>query len=328
MFEITCSIVVYNNPVQEIRNAIESVLASIRKVKIIIVDNSEEDKLRYEFISPGIEYIYTGKNIGYGKAHNLAIEKIKGKTKYHLILNPDVEFNPSILTRLFNFLEKREDIGLIMPKVLYRNGETQYLCKMLPSPLDLILRRFIPSPLKKIFRKSLEKYELKHKNYNSIMDIPNLSGCFMLVREEVFHFIGQFDDRYFMYLEDTDFCRRINEYYRTIYFPEVSIIHGYSKASYTSFKLMKHHLISSIKYFNKWGWVIDKSRRRINKVVLNNELLPAMEKARSEKRNKKFSKLQKQKTVISVPAMQQSYPHKAKAINNYSITLEEQASVA
>lgn len=280
MIDISVSIVLYNNPLEDIQNVIRSVLSANRKTVLFLVDNSEEDQVRYLIKHPRVHYIFTGKNLGYGKAHNLAIEKSKGVSKYHLVLNPDVEFNGSVLDTLFHFMEKRSDIGLIMPKVLYRNGETQYLCKMLPSPSDLFLRRFFPGPLKKLVKGKMEKYELKGKDYNSIMDIPNLSGCFMFMRNEVLQTIGGFDERYFMYLEDTDLCRRINEYYRTVYFPGVSIIHGYSKASYKSFKLMRHHLVSSIRYFNKWGWLSDRNRTLINNSVWNYETMEKMNKER------------------------------------------------
>ncbi|MFM9908502.1 MAG: glycosyltransferase family 2 protein [Chitinophagaceae bacterium] len=276
MYDITCSIVLFHNPPELIRSAVESVLQCSRKIKLFLVDNSANDSLRYEFISPQIEYIFTGKNIGYGSAHNMAIKKAIPVSKYHLVLNPDVEFNPAILNRLFNFMEERSDIGLVMPKVLYPNGEMQYLCKMLPSPADLILRRFIPGPIKKIFKNKLEKYELKYKDYNTIMDIPNLSGCFMFLRTAALEVAGLFDERYFLYLEDTDLCRRINEYYRTVYYPRVSIIHGYSKASYKSFRLLRYHLISTFKYFNKWSWLTDQQRIRINQSINTNQPIPIL----------------------------------------------------
>lgn len=280
MLDISVSIVLYNNPAEDVINAVNSVLSSSRKIVLFLVDNSEEDHFRYKFQSPRIHYIFTGKNLGYGKAHNLAIERSKELSKYHLVLNPDVEFSGSVLDTLFQFMEKRSDIGLVMPKVLYRNGETQYLCKALPSPSDLFLRRFFPGPLKKLVRKKMERYELKGKDYNSIMDIPNLSGCFMFMRNEVLQTVGGFDERYFMYLEDTDLCRRINEYYRTVYFPGVSIIHGYSRASYKSFRLMKHHLVSSLSYFNKWGWLTDRSRNKINESVWDYSIMEKMNKER------------------------------------------------
>ena len=278
MIDISCSIVLFHNPVDEIRKAIESFLSCPKNIKLYLVDNSREDTLRYEFISPQIEYIFNGRNLGYGAAHNLAIEKARGESKYHLVLNPDVEFDPKILTGLFNFMEQRESIGLVMPKVLYRNGEIQYLCKKLPSPTDLFLRRFIPPPAKFLFKKILEGYELKNKDYDSPMDIPNLSGCFMFIRTKVFSEIGLFDEQYFLYLEDTDLCRRINNHYRTVYYPRVSIIHGYNKASYKSFKLLRYHLVSSIKYFNKWGWFNDRMRILINRSVIANTLNPVLQK--------------------------------------------------
>jgi GT2 family glycosyltransferase len=270
MIDLTCSIVLFHNPVTEITKAIESFLNCTKNVKLYLVDNSADDSLRFVFESYPVEYIYNGRNLGYGKAHNIAIQKILNISKYHLILNPDVEFEPGVLSRLSRFMEQHQDIGLIMPKVLYLNGDMQYLCKMLPSPSHLFIRRFIPGPFKLLFKKILDKYELKNKDYNSIMETPNLSGCFMFIRTNIFKEIGMFDERYFLYFEDTDLCRRISEQYRTVYYPRVSILHGYSKASYKSFKLMKLHLTSSIKYFNKWGWFNDRKRVLINTSILNN----------------------------------------------------------
>jgi GT2 family glycosyltransferase len=272
MFEISCSIVLFNHKAEEVRKTIESFLACTKNIRLYLIDNSAEDTLRYEFVSPRLEYIFNGRNLGYGRAHNLGIEKILENSKYHLILNPDVEFNAEILERLYKFMEERSDIGLVMPKVLYRNGELQYLCKKLPSPRDLFIRRFLPGRIKLLFKHLMERYELKFRDYNSIMDIPNLSGCFMFIRTKVFAEVGLFDEQYFLYFEDTDLCRRINENYRTVYYPRVSIVHGYSKASYKSFRLMRHHLKSSIKYFNKWGWFLDRKRILINRTVLDNSI--------------------------------------------------------
>jgi GT2 family glycosyltransferase len=151
-----------------------------------------------------------------------------------------------------------------MPKVLYPNGDLQYLCKKLPAPADLFARRFIPGPLKKLFQQHLDKYELKHRDYNSIMEVPNLSGCFMFIRTKLFPIAGMFDERYFLYLEDTDLSRRISEYSLTVYYPHERIIHSYQKASYKSLKLLKYHLDSSIRYFNKWGWFTDRMRTVMN----------------------------------------------------------------
>ena len=264
MFEISCSIVLYHNPLEELRKAIESFLNSSKNIKLYLVDNSEDDSLRFQFLSPRIEYIYNGKNLGYGAGHNIAIKKAQGNSLYHIVLNPDIEFDPDILNILFHFMQHNPNVGLVMPKVLYNNGDLQYLCKKLPSPADLFLRRFFPGFLKSLLKKQLDEYELRHKDYNAIMEVPNLSGCFMFIRTSVFRHVGLFDEQYFMYLEDTDLCRRINRYYRTVYYPLATITHGYKKDSYKKLKLMRYHLNSSIRYFNKWGWLNDQSRLRKN----------------------------------------------------------------
>lgn len=269
MIDVSCSIVLYNNPVDEVRLAVNSFLKCTLNIRLYIVDNSTDDRFRFVFRHPDVEYIYNGRNLGFGAAHNIAIRRAMDISRYHLVLNPDIEFDHYVLERLHSFMESHLDTGLIMPKVLYANGEMQYLCKILPSPTHLFARRFIPGPLKFLFRKMLDQYELKNKDYDSIMETPNLSGCFMFIRTSVFHQVGLFDERYFLYLEDTDLCRRINEHYRTMYYPRVSIIHGYKKASYRSFQLLRHHLFSSVRYFNKWGWFNDFKRAEINSWVVN-----------------------------------------------------------
>lgn len=100
------------------------------------------------------------------------------------------------------------------------------------------------------------------------MEVPYLSGCFMFIRTKVLEKVGLFDERFFMYLEDTDLSRRIHKISKTIYYPYVHIYHEYGKGSYKNLKLLKYHIDSAIKYFNKWGWFFDKERDFINKTTL------------------------------------------------------------
>ena len=215
---------------------------------------------------PGINYIIS-RNNGYGAGHNIAIFKtIREKIKYHLILNPDIYFDPISIESIFGFMDKNLNIGLIMPKILYPNGKIQFLCKLLPTPYDLIFRRF--APFKKKVGKRNEKYELRFTNYSKKMEVPSLSGCFMFIRTSVLKQIGGFDERYFMYAEDVDLCRRIGQISKAVYYPDVEVTHNYEKGSYKNPKLLMHHIFSAIKYFNKWGWFFDKERKSINKETL------------------------------------------------------------
>ncbi len=100
------------------------------------------------------------------------------------------------------------------------------------------------------------------KNFNNEFELPVVSGCFMFCRSKALKEVNGFDDRFFMYFEDVDLSRRIGENYKNLYLPGVKITHGFNKASYKSLKLMKAHIASAVKYFNKWGWFLDGYRRK------------------------------------------------------------------
>ena len=134
--------------------------------------------------------------------------------------------------------------------------------------MDLLLRRFISNKAFKI--KLTNKYELKFFSYDKEAEIPVVSGCFMFIKTSILQKINGFDERFFMYLEDVDLCRRAGELSKVLYFPEVSVIHNYEKGSYKNTKLLKYHINSAIKYFNKWGWVFDRKRKEINDRTLRN----------------------------------------------------------
>ena len=264
--EFSASIVVYINSSTMVERCVGSVLDSESSASVYVVDNSPTDRLGVLFEDGRIEYIFVGDNIGFGAGHNIAIRRaIKQGAKYHLVLNPDVYFEAGTLEKLYGFMQDNPDVGLVMPRILNPDGSLQYLCKLLPSPLDLIRRRFLPE---KMFSKQNSFYELRFTGYNKIMDVPYLSGCFMFIRTEALSCVGLFDERFFMYLEDVDISRRIHKHYRTVYYPEVSVFHEYEKGSYKNSKLLRYHLWSAARYFNKWGYFFDKDRRDINRKTL------------------------------------------------------------
>ena len=271
MNNLNISIVVYKNNLKEIKRVVESCLLSKLNIKVYLIDNSPTDELRVlSKLDSRITYIFNNANLGFGKGHNIALRKsIDENIPYHLVLNPDVYFEEEVLEELYNYMEKNTDIGLVMPKVLYPDGNIQYLCKLLPTPFDLFGRRFLNfPPFKKMVEKRNEIYELRFTGYNKIMEVPYLSGCFMFIRTKVLEKVGLFDERFFMYLEDTDLSRRIHKVSKTIFYPYVHIYHEYGKGSYKNKKLLKYHVESAIKYFNKWGWFFDKEREIINKKIL------------------------------------------------------------
>lgn len=263
---ITVSIVTYKTNEAELGSLLNC-LTNDAVYKVWIVDNSPTDELRCVLdLSDKIEYIFGHGNIGYGAAHNIAIRKsIECEAKYHIVVNPDIYFEKGVIECLSDYMDKYHDVGHLMPKVVYPNGELQYVCKMIPTPADLIFKRFLPSSLT---RKSLNLFQLKFTGYEKEMNVPYLSGCFMFFRVSALKEIGLFDERFFMYPEDIDITRRMHEKYKTMFYPSVQIVHAHAAESKTSKKMLWIHIVNMIKYFNKWGWIFDRKRDTINKKLL------------------------------------------------------------
>jgi GT2 family glycosyltransferase len=263
--DISGSIVVYKNDPHQLMRAIRSFLQARLRHRLLVIDNSPGDDLRSLCLDNGAEYLFVGANRGFGAGHNLGMSKLLNESAYHLIMNPDVYFGKGVLERLHEFMQSNLDVGLVMPKVLYPDGSLQYLCKRLPTPWDFLIRRFLPGFAKPFLRARMDWYECRDQNYGELMEVAFLSGCFMFSRCSVLRRVGLFDERFFMYLEDVDLTRRIKRVARTVYFPEVAIFHEF-QGSQKSFRLLLHHLRSTIAYFNKWGWYFDQERVAMNKV--------------------------------------------------------------
>ncbi len=262
---LTASIVAYKTNENDLRTIIDCSLKSPIQ-KIFIIDNSPSNELQQEidnYQSPKLVYIFGQGNVGYGAGHNIAINKsIELKTDYHIILNPDIIFQEGVIESLVEFMDLHPNIGSVMPNIVYPDGTSQRLCKLLPTPFDIFARRLFP---KAWIIKRNKKYEMHFMGYDKIWNCPNLSGCFMFLRTSILKKIGGFDDRFFMYFEDTDLIRRIHKVSITAFFPNVTIIHAHKAEHRTNKTLLNISIKSAVKYFNKYGWFFDKERRTLNK---------------------------------------------------------------
>lgn len=266
MASINISIVTYKHSLEEIISVVDCILKN-RINTIYIVDNSPTDDLRsISKYSPQLVYIFNNANVGYGIAHNIAIrESLKDGVDYHVVINPDISFNAGLLDDIAKVMNDNPCFGQLMPKVTYANGELQYLCRLIPSPWDYVCKRYLPFNCAK---KRADRFMLKFTRYDSIMNVPILSGCFMFFRVSVLKEVGLFDERFFMYPEDDDITRRIHEKYQTVYYPELNVFHGYEAAPYKSLRMHWVLIRNMIKYFNKWGWIWDQRRKETNRKVL------------------------------------------------------------
>lgn len=265
---LTISIVLYRTPVEHLYQCMEALGRIACPLHLYLMDNSPTDALRRE-CPPQLshEYVHLPANPGFGGAHNVAIRKAQCLgSSYHLVLNADVRFDSDVLTPMMGYMDQRPEVGQMMPKVLNPDGSVQRLCKLVPTPSDLLLRRFSSHKAKTANNRH---FELHDSGYDKIMFVPYLSGCFMLLRQRALQDIGLFDERYFMYPEDIDLTRRMAERHETVFFPEVSVVHEHGAASHKSVRMLCIHTYNLCKYFNKWGWVYDPVRERLNRKTLN-----------------------------------------------------------
>lgn len=267
---ITVSIVTYNTSLTELEKVLEC-LATEPVDVIYVVDNSSSRKIE-EFLKSHDKVIYIpSANDGYGSGHNQAIRlAAERKSKYHVVLNSDIYWFKPVISVMSEYMDNHAEVGLSSPKMFYPDGRLQAVCKKVPSPFDLFARRFLPA---KWIKRHNDRFTLRATGYDHRMNIPYLSGSFMFFRVSALLDIGFFDERFFMYPEDIDISRRMHKKYATMFLPEVEIIHAHNAASYKSMKMLWVHVSNLVKYFNKWGWFIDKDRREINRELIRRENL-------------------------------------------------------
>lgn len=270
--KVTASVVLYKNDLEQLKKLMESVEASGCVEKLFVIDNAACDVNKKFFADFSLVEYIPHKNSGYGAGHNVALKRsMERGAAYNVIINPDVFFGAEVIPELCKYMDENLDVACVMPKVLYPTGEIQYLCKLLPTPTDLIFRRFFPRCKRTLVKN--DRYILKESGYDKIMNIPTLSGCFMFFRNDVLKQNNLFfDERFFMYLEDFDLIRRVHEFGKTIFYPGVSIVHTHTQASYRNPKMLLLHIRSAIQYFNKWGWIFDKQREDWNEATLKEVL--------------------------------------------------------
>ncbi|WP_316632845.1 glycosyltransferase family 2 protein [uncultured Flavobacterium sp.] len=266
---VSASIVLYNTDLDELSKAIGSIFQTSCDLQLFLIDNSPIQNLNISRLAEDsrIKYIHNPSNPGFGAAHNIAIEQaVNAGHIYHFIVNPDIYFSGDIISPMIEYMKNYSDVGMMMPQILNLDGSVQNLPKLLPSPYSVLMRKF--KRPKSFYIDFINRYELRFVCRDLIYNAPVLSGCFTLLNLIAIKDVGMYDDKFFMYFEDWDLSRRMHEKYKTIYFPKVSVFHGYDSGANSNRRLFKIFINSAIVYFNKWGWIWDPNRNTINKKTL------------------------------------------------------------
>lgn len=257
MFDYTVTIVAYRN-YEDIRKAVASLdkyTAPHIEKKIYIVDNSDladGDTDKDHFIRdmseyPFVEYLDMGSNVGFGKANNYVIDRIE--SSYHVIMNPDILFIEDSLTKIKEYMDN-ETMGMCIPRMTDAEGNMQLVYRRDITLWDMVVRTF----LKKICTKRMAYHTMRDMDYSKPFQVPFGQGSFLVIRTELFKELKGFDDRFFMYMEDADLCKRVNQISRLMYYPDTTVVHRWEKGSHKNRKLFKVHMKSMMLYFKKWGF--------------------------------------------------------------------------
>ncbi|UCC80930.1 MAG: glycosyltransferase family 2 protein [Candidatus Zixiibacteriota bacterium] len=255
---ISCIIVSYKS-LDNLKECIESLLRQEGiAFEIVVVDNDSRDGTDQYLDELDIKSIQLNENRGFGAAVNLGAQK--AEYKYLFILNPDTIVPQGSLKRLFHFAESGDEYGLIAPALEYPDGRPQISARKLPRRRDFLLSR--GSPLFRIGITGEKEAGYIMPEGGGPVKIPAVSATALLIKTELFNDIGGFDQRFFMYMEDLDLCRRIrNMGLPVIFLPDVRIKHSWRKSSSRRpFFTAYHHHLSVLKYFVKY----DKNRFIMN----------------------------------------------------------------
>ena len=230
--------------------------------EIIVVDNASSEDLSFLKDYPGVKLVVSPKNIGMGGGNNLGLKIASGE--HILVLNPDTVISERAIPTLLSYLKAHREVGLVGPKISYPDGTLQTSCSRFPSFFMPILRRTF---LGDYFKDVRDKFTMSDYDHRSIRPVDWLMGSCLMFRKNITLpsgeiFTPHFDERFFMYFEDTDLARQFwTKGLRVVYNPEATIVHDHGRLSakhpwYIAIwrdKITWVHIGSWFKYFIKWG---------------------------------------------------------------------------
>ncbi|MCH7491995.1 glycosyltransferase family 2 protein [Patescibacteria group bacterium] len=246
---------------QCLKSLLTNLAGSSLKYKALVVDNNSSDgsvdMVREQF--PEVRLIPLKENGGYAKAVNVGIKSIE--SRYYLILNMDTTIvQKEALDKMVIFMDNHPQVGLAGPKLINPNGSTQVSTCVFPKFTYPIYRRTFLSKMQ-FTKKAIRDYLMLDWDHKDSMAVDWVIGTGLLVRNEAIQQIGLMDERFFMYFEDVDWCRRMwDSGWQVFYIADIEIVHYYSRDSakqkgFISLfsKITRIHIASWLKYFMKYS---------------------------------------------------------------------------
>ncbi len=266
MKDLSIIIINYKTP-SLLRQCIRSILKYKSQIshEIIVIDNNSRDgsaEMVADDFYNVVKLIANKKNIGFPKAVNQGVHAARENgSKYMLLLNPDITVFPGSLEKLHSYAEQHQDIGILAPKLVNPNGSIQNSCFSQFTTLPIVLYRRTPFGKSKRARQKVAEFLMTNWDHATPLNVSWILGSCMYVRMKAINDVGMMDERFFMYMEDVDWCRRFwQKGWRVFYWPETKLVHYYQRASASDSSLLlsmfnrqtRIHISSASKYFLKY----------------------------------------------------------------------------
>jgi GT2 family glycosyltransferase len=221
-------------------------------IEIIVVDAASADgsaeMVEREF--PGVRLIASVENLGYSRGNNLGLAAARGR--YLLVLNPDTEVAGGALRALVHYADAQPQVGLIGPQLLNLDGTPQSSRRRFPTLLTAFFESTWLQPYAP--RRLLDRYYARDLPGDRAAEVDWVTGACLFIRRAVYEQIGGFDEGFFMYSEELDYCRRARAAgWRVVYYPLAQVVHFEGKSSEQA--LPERHIRfqrSKIRYFRKY----------------------------------------------------------------------------
>jgi hypothetical protein len=232
LLDLTVCIVNWNART-DLQQALDSVLAadSALNIQIVVVDNASSDgsaeMVRERF--PHITLIESPRNSGFAGGYNRAAREARGR--HLLVLNPDTIVMPGALSTLVRYLDDNEAAGAAGPCLLNPDGSLQFSCRRFPRPMAALFRN---TPLAKLAPRNrfTREYLMSDWDHETGREVDWLSGAAICIRREAWEQVGGFDEGFFMYAEDIDWCLRAHQRgWRICYVPSARVVHAIGRSS-------------------------------------------------------------------------------------------------
>lgn len=223
------------------------------RYEVIVVDNRSSDgsaeMVATEF--PDVVLVRNEDNFGFAKANNIGIRQSRGK--YLALVNSDVEVLSGCFDAVCDFMDQNPRIGILGPCILNSDGSVQASCRKFPS----LWRSFCEATwLNQIFKRSglFSAERMLFFKHDSIRRVDVLSGCFWVVRSDALDEVGLLDERFFIYAEDMDWCRRFREYgWGVVFYPGAAAIHHSGGSSNNApLRFSQEQLKARLQYWKKY----------------------------------------------------------------------------